>query len=330
MFKRFTRCMPGLRVLAGAVIGALSLATTIAHADPNWPTRPIKLVVGFTPGGGADTMARIIAKPLSEKLGQSIVIENKPGGGGTVGVASALREPADGYTLIWCTPAAQYLAPSDLPYKPFEDLTPVSLAVSATYLLVANPALPYKTLGEMIAAAKAKPGSLNYATAGAFGHGRMMGEYMKLLAGFEMEPIPFAGEGPATVAIMGGDVQVGFISSPASLPQVQAGKLHALANTTAAAFPGIPESIRPVSETVPNFDVTAINYVAMRSGTPDDIVQRASQALQEVLAMPEIKEQIAAFGVVAQGSTPADLGKRVRAEYDQWRDVIIRAGISER
>lgn len=328
MFKSIKRYTSVLPMVACAVAGMTF--TAASQAEEAWPTRPLKLVVGFAPGGGADTTARIIAKALSEKLGQSIVIENRPGGGGTVGVASALREPADGYTLIWCSPAAQYLAPSDVPYKPFEDLTPVSLAVSATYLFVANVDLPYKTLPEMIAAAQADPNSVNYATAGAFGHGRMMGEYMKQLANFEMEPIPFQGEAPAVAAIMGGDVQVGFISSPASWPQVQAGRLHALANTTAIEFPGIPKTIPPVSDTIPGYDVTAINYVSMRSGTPQHIVEKASKAMQEVLAQPEVVEQIANFGVVAGGSTPEELGKRVRAEYEQWRDVMIQAGISER
>lgn len=328
MFKSVKRYVSVLPMVACAAAG-MSFASA-SLAEEAWPTRPLRMVISFAPGGGADTAARIVAKALSEKLGQSIVIENRPGGGGTVGVASALREPADGYTLIWCSPAAEYLAPADLPYKPFVDLAPVSTVTSATFLLVANPNQPYKNLPEMIAAAKAEPEAINYGTAGAFGHGRMMGEYMKQLADFEMQPIPFQGEGPAVAAIMAGDVQVGFISSPASWPLVQSGKLVALANTTKTEFPGIPKSIAPVSDTIPGYDVTAFNYLSMRAGTPRHIIDKASEALREVLAQADVKEQMATFGVVVNGSTPEELGERLQTEYKQWRGVMIQAGIADR
>ncbi|MBU4610408.1 tripartite tricarboxylate transporter substrate binding protein [Achromobacter sp. GG226] len=314
--------------LSAATLGAV--VPLAAHAAAgNWPDRPVKLVVPFPPGGGSDTVARIVAKSLSERIGQAVVVDNRAGGGGTVGVGSALKSPADGYTLIWCSPAAQYLAPSDVPYKPFEDLTPVSLAVEATYLLVTSPDSPYKTLPDVIAAAKKNPTAINYATAGANGHGRLMGEYMKMLGGFDMQAIPFTGEGPAMIGVIGQEVQIGFISSAASWPQVQSGKMHAIANTSAKAFPGIPESIAPVSRTLPGYDVTAINYVAVRTGTPPEIVQKASEALQAVLADPEVKAQIAKLGVIAQGSTPDALGARVKSEYEQWRDVRKQAGLPD-
>ncbi len=328
MIVRFAR-----RLCAAALgVATLGLAVPLAaHAAPaaDWPTRPVKLVVPFPPGGGSDTVARVVATRLSERIGQPVVVENKAGGGGTVGVASALNSPADGYTLIWCSPAAQYLAPSDVPYKPFEDIAPVSLAVEATYLLVTSPQSPYKTLPDVIAAAKKDPVAINYATAGANGHGRLMGEYMKLLGGFDMQAIPFTGEGPAVIGLIGGDVQIGFISSAASLPQVQGGKLHAVANTSAKTFPGIPTDIAPVSKTLPDYDVTAINYVAVRAGTPQPIIDKASEALQAVLAEPQVKEQIAKLGVIARGSSPEELGARVKSEYEQWRDVRKQAGLPD-
>lgn len=319
--------------LLGAVakLFATALVSTMlcapALADDAWPTRAVKLVVPFPPGGGADRMARLIGPPLSQRIGQPVVIENRAGGTGTVGVAASLRAPADGYTFVWCTPAAQYLAPPTVPYHPMKDLAPVSLAVVATYLLVANPSLPYRTLEDLIADAKRRPGAINYALGGLGGHGQLMGEYFNQKAGIKLTPIPYAGEGPALVGIMGGDVQVGFISSAVALPQVTAGKLRVLGSTSALRLPGIPAEIPSIAQTLPGYDLTAFNYIATRAGTPQPIIDRMSRALNEVLAMPAIKAQGAQVGVEMVGSTPQALGARVVAEREKWQDFLQRSHI---
>ena len=284
-------------------------------------------MVPFPPGGGSDTVARIIGVALAERLGQPVVVENKPGGTGTVGVASALQSPADGYTLIWCTPAAQYLAPKSVRYDPVNDLTPVSLTVAAIYILLVNPALPIQRLSDLIAAAKARPGTVNYATAGTGGQGHLMGAYFNLQAGTDLTQVPYAGEGPALVGLISGQVQAAFISSAVALPQVKAGKLRAIGMSSANRLPGIPEDIPPIADTLLGYDVTAINYLALRSGTPRVIVERASRAINEVLVMPSVRDRIAAVGVVPVGSTPEELGRRVATERTKWAEVLQKANI---
>jgi tripartite-type tricarboxylate transporter receptor subunit TctC len=284
-------------------------------------------MVPFPPGGGSDTVARIIGVALAERLGQPVVVENKPGGTGTVGVASALQSPADGYTLIWCTPAAQYLAPKSVRYDPVNDLTPVSLTVAAIYILLVNPALPIQRVSDLIAAAKARPGTVNYATAGTGGQGHLMGAYFNLQAGTDLMQVPYAGEGPALVGLISGQVQAAFISSAVALPQVKAGKLRAIGMSSANRLPGIPEDIPPIADTLLGCDVTAINYLALRSGTPRVIVERASRAINEVLVMPSVRDRIAAVGVVPVGSTPEELGRRVATERTKWAEVLQKANI---
>lgn len=316
-------------LLATGLALALAHPATALAAGPedNWPNRAIKLVVPFPPGGGSDTVARIIGTALAERLGHPVVIENKPGGTGTVGVAAALQSPADGYTLIWCTPAAQYLAPKSVRYDPINDLTPVSLTVAATYILLVNPSLPIQKVSDLIAAAKAKPGSVNYATAGTGGQGHLMGAYFNLLAGTDLTQVPYAGEGPALVGLIGGQVQAAFISSAVALPQVKAGKLRAIGMSSANRLPGIPEDIPAIADTLQGYDVTAINYLAMRSGTPKPIVERLSRLINEVLVTPAVRDRIAAVGVVPVGSTPEELGRRVTAERVKWAEVLQKANI---
>lgn len=306
---------------------ALPGAAWAAASEAPWPTRPVRLVVPFPPGGGADAVARILSAALADKLGQPVVIDNRPGGAGTVGVGYALQQPADGYTLVWCTPAAQYLAPKSVRYDPIADFAPVSQTVAATYLLVVDPKLDIRSVADLVAAAKAKPGTVNYATAGIGGQGQLMGAYFNLLAGTDMTMVPFTGEGPALAAVMGSQVHVTFVSSAAALPQVQAGRLRAIGMSSATRLPGIPQDIQPIAATLPGYDVTAINYIAMRSGTPGPIVERLSKLINEALATPSVRDRIAAVGVVPVGSTPEELGRRVAVERSKWSEVLRKANI---
>jgi tripartite-type tricarboxylate transporter receptor subunit TctC len=310
-----------------AIVLAHPVAGLAAGPEDNWPNRAIKLMVPFPPGGGSDTVARIIGTALSERLGQPVVVENRPGGTGTVGVAAALQAAPDGYTLIWCTPAAQYLAPKSVRYDPLNDLAPVSLTVAATYILLVNPTLPIQKVADLIAAAKAKPGTVNYATAGTGGQGHLMGAYFNLLAGTDLTQVPYAGEGPALVGLLGGQVQAAFISSAVALPQVKSGKLRAIGMSSASRLPGIPDDIPAIAETLQGYDVTAINYLSVRSGTPRPIIDRLSRTINDVLAMPAVRDRIAAVGVVPVGSTPEELGRRVSVERVKWAEVLQRANI---
>ncbi len=327
-----THALPrGLRrrdALLAAVAGlGVAVLPTATLAQDTWPNRPLRLIVPFPPGGGSDTFARILAQTLTERLGQPVVVENKPGGTGTVGVAYGLQQPADGYTMMWCTPAAQYLAPKSVRYDPIADFAPVSLTAAATYILLVDPKLPIHSVADLVAAAKAKPGSFNYATAGIGGQGHLMGAYFNLASGTDMTMVPFQGEAPALVGVMGGQVQAAFISSGVALPQVKAGKLRAIGMSSANRLPGVPDDIPPIAATLPGYDVTAINYVAMRSGTPKPIVDRLSKMINEALLLPALREKIIAVGVVPVGSTPEELGRRVLAERTKWAELLQKANI---
>lgn len=320
---------PGLRrrdallaTLAGIAAPSVALAS-----DAQWPNRPVRLVVPFPPGGGSDAVARILSAELAERLGQPVVIDNRPGGAGTVGVSYALNQPADGYTLIWCTPAAQYLAPRSVRYDPIADFAPVSQTVAATYILLVDPKLNLRSVADLVALAKAKPGTINYATAGIGGQGHLMGAYFNQLAGTDMTMVPFTGEGPALVGVMGSQVHATFVSSAAALPQVQSGKLRALGISSAKRLPGIPDDIPPIAATLAGYDVTAINYVAMRAGTPKPIVDRMSKLVNYALEVPAVRDRIAAVGVVPVGSTPEALGRMVAAERSKWAEILRKANI---
>ena len=318
-----------LLTLLGTAVGASGFAAPAFAATPedNWPNRALRMVVPFPPGGGSDAIARILSVAMAERLGQPVVVENKPGGTGTVGVGFALQAPADGYTMMWCTPAAQYLAPKSVRYDPVKDFAPVSLTVAATYILLVDPKLPIHSVAELIAAAKAKPGTINYGTSGTGGQGHLMGAYFNLSAGTDMTQIPFSGEGPALIGVIGGQVQCAFISSAVALPQVKAGKLRAIGMSSANRLAGIPEDIPPIASTLPGYDVTAINYISMRAGTPKPIVDRLSRLINELLVTPSVRDRIAAVGVVPVGSTPEELGRQVAAERTKWAGILTKANI---
>ncbi len=325
MRRTFLKTIPA--ALFAAVAGGALLSAPLARAQGDWPTKPIRLIMPAAPGGGSDTVGRIVAQALSEKLGQTVVVDNRAGAAGTLGVTLGVQAPADGYTFIWCTPSAQITTPGKLQYDPVKDLAPVSMLVAASYELVVNNALPYRNVQELVAAAKAKPGSINYGTAGTGTFGHLMAAYFGLSTGTDLVQIPFQGEGPAMVAIMSGEVQMGFISGAGALPHVKAGKVRALGVSSAVRMEGVPEDIQPIATSVPGYDMVAINYMAARAGTPKPIIDKMSQAVQQVLAMPSVRERIVALGVSPVSSTPEELGKRVAVERAKVVDVLQRAKI---
>ncbi|QHE84474.1 Bug family tripartite tricarboxylate transporter substrate binding protein [Hydrogenophaga sp. BPS33] len=311
----------------GSVGGTALLGSSLAHADDTWPNKPIRLIVPAAPGGGSDTVGRIVAQALTEKLGQPVLVDNKAGAAGTLGVAVGVQAPADGYTFIWCTPSAQIMAPPSVRYDALKDLVPVSLLVSASYLLVVGNQQPWTKVSDLVAAARAKPGSLNYGTAGTGSFGHYMAASFGLATGSDVVQIPYAGEGPAMVALMRGDVQFAFISGAGALPHVSSGRVRALGVSSASAMEGVPTDIPFVAGTVPGFDLVAINYMSARTGTPQPIVDKMSQAVQAVLAQPAVRERIVGLGVSPVSSTPDALGRRVLAERKKVHDTLKRANI---
>lgn len=314
--------------LAARCLGAGALWSSAVQAAPEaWPQRPIRLIVPAAPGGGADTVARLVAQALGERLGQPVVVENRPGGGGTSGVASGLQAPADGHTFIWCTPSAQIMSPSHIRYDPMKDLVPVGLVVTAPYLLVVGTQQPWRQLRELIDSAKSQAGKLNYGTAGTGTFGHYMAASFGLATGTELVQVPFTGEGPAMMALMRGDVQLAFISGAGAVPHLAAGRVRALGLSSSEALEGLPPGLPAISTTVPGFELVAINYLAARAGTPQPLIEKMSQALQAVLSTAAVRERITQLGVTPTGSTPEALRRRIQTERQRVQDTVQRSGL---
>ncbi len=269
-----------------------------------------------------------MSQALSEQLGQPVIIDNRPGAAGTLGVTIGLQAPADGYTFIWCTPAAQVIAPASVRYDPSKDIAPVSMLVSGAYLLVVNPQHPYQSVDDLIQAARNKPGAVNYATAGAGTFGHLVGAAFCLSAKLEMTQIPFNGESGAIVGVMSGEVPVGFISTGGALAHVKSGKLRALGLSSASRIEGVPEDIPLLSSAVPGFSLVAINYMGARAGTSPAIIEKMNRAIQAVMAMPSVRERIVALGVTPSSSTSEELGARVTAERARMKNLLQQANIT--
>ena len=321
-----------LNAVPAAVLGAVAGpgllgARQAMAADSSWPSKPIRLIVPSVPGGGSDVAARIVADALSKELGQPIVVDNKPGASGTLGITLGLQAPADGYTFMWAIPSSQIIPPKSIRYDPVNDLAPVSLIVSASFLLVVNPQSPYKNVQDLINAAKAKPGSINYGSSGPGTFGHLLSASFGLASGTDLMHIPYTSEAPVTVAIMGGELDMAFISTSVSLPQVKGGKLRALGVSSSSRMEGVPENIPMVSDTVPGYDMVTFNYMVARAGTPKPIVDKMSQAVAAALATPAVRERLLGLGVLPGGTTPEELDRRIKAERTKLTDLMQRANI---
>ena len=303
--------------------------TTPAPAQEKYPNRPVRFVVSFAAGGSNDIIARVLCEWLSEHLGQQFIVENRPGGSGNVGAASVVNSPPDGYTVMFVGPNNAISASvfKKLPFDFLRDTAPVGGIMTLINIMVVPPSLPVKTVAEFIAYGKANPGKLNMASPGAGTSPHMSGELFKMLAGIEMQHVPYRGAGPAYPDLMTGKVDVMFDNLPGAVEFVKTGKLRALAVTSAErsfVFPDLPT----IGETIPGFDVTLYYGVAAPKGTPPDIIAVLNKAINAALADPKMKQRIAGFGGVALSVTPAEFGKLVADETVKWEKVVKTVGLS--
>jgi tripartite-type tricarboxylate transporter receptor subunit TctC len=306
-----------------ALTACLAFAAGGAQAQI-YPQSPIRLVVPFAPGGGADLMARILADPLAKRLGQPIVIENKPGGGATLGADLVAKSAPDGTTLLWTTPGPQITNPylmGKLPYDPNKDFTPVATVVTAVNVLVVTPGLPVKSVPELIAYAKANPGKLNFSSAGVGASSHLSGELFKLMAGIDIVHVPYRGSGPSLQDLLVGNVQMAIDTVAVLLPHIQSGGVRALGVATLTRNPTLPD-LPPIADTLPGFDGSSINYINGPAGMPRAIVERLNREVNAVLADPEVAKrmEIAGFTPIIE-SQPA-LVKRIADEQEKWKKVI--------
>ena len=314
------------RLIALSLLGLAGLAQTALAADP-YPTRPIKWIVPYPPAGTTDVLARIIAQWLTEKLGQSVIVENKPGAGNNLGTEAALTAPPDGYTMLLVNPAHGINATlyKNLNFNFIRDVAPVAGLVRTPNVMEVTPSLPVKTVAEFIAYCKANPGKINMASSGSGTSVHLSGELFKFMTGCDMLHVPYKGAGPALVDLMGGQVHVLFDNLPSSIGHIKSGKLRALAVTSAQREPSLPD-LPPVAETVPGYEATAWFGIGMPKNTPREFIEKINAEVNRALADPGMRAKLAELGGRPIAGTPEDFGKVIAAETAKWEKVVISSG----
>lgn len=314
-------------VLAGVV--ALGCATAAIAQQP-YPNKPIRLIVGFAPGGNTDTVGRVVGHKLGERLGTQVVVDNRGGASGTIGTELAAHATPDGYTLTMGTTTTHAIAVaafSKLRYDPVTDFAPIALVASAPYLLVVHSSVPARSLKEFVALVKSQPGKLNYGSAGAATTTHLVIVTLVMRAGLDMVHIPFKGTGPATAALLAGEVQVLFGSVPPLLPHVGAGRVRALAISSGKRSQALPEVPTVAESGYPGFDMALWLGFFAPNGTPPAVIKRLESALVEIVQSPETKELLTRQGVEPYSMGSAGLAKLVKAEIENYKSVFKTAGI---
>ena len=315
--------------LACATVCALfACSSALAQASGGYPNKPIKLVVPYPPGGPTDIVARVVAQKLSEQLGQSIIIDNRPGAGANLGAEAVARSPADGYTLMVAT-TAHAINPalfSKLNYSITKDFAPISQLTAGPLVIVATPNLAANNVKELIALAKSKNGEINFASSGNGQSTHLSAELFNAMAGTKMNHIPYKGSAPALTDVMSGQADLMFDTMLSAMPFVKGGKLKAIAVTSAQRSPVAPDIPTIAESGLPGYEAIAWNGLLAPAGTPKEVVDQINAALKKVLEAPDVKQRFDAQGFAAQWGTPADFGKFVQSEVDKWAKVVKTSG----
>ena len=320
---RFTR-------IAIATLAVAAVVVPTAHAQGNYPNKPIRLIVAFPPAGSTDIIARLVGQKLGERLGQQVIIDNRGGAGGTIGTEIASRATPDGYTLTMGTTSTHVIAVgaySKLKYDPIKDFAPLTLVATTPYLLVVHPSVKANSLKEFVALVKSQPGKLNFASAGVGSTTQLAMEMLKLAAGIDIVHVPYNGNGPAGTATMAGQVQALFGSMPAVLPHAKSGKLRPLAVGTTKRSPSLPDVPSVAESGYPGFEASLWLGFFAPKGTPADITKKLHNELVAIAQSAEMKEQFSRNGAESVTNTPAELSKLVASEIDKYVKVIKAAGI---
>jgi tripartite-type tricarboxylate transporter receptor subunit TctC len=314
-----------LRLAAGAV--ALSAISRFAWGQ-TYPSRPVRWIVPFPPGGGTDILARLIGRWLSERFGQQFVIDNRPGGGSNIGTEAAVHAPPDGYTLLLAA-SVHTINPSlydNLSFNFIRDIAPVAGIMRVPNVMVVNPSVPAKSVPEFIAYARGNPGKINMASAGIGTSQHVAGELFKLMAGIDMVHVPYRGTAPALTDLLGGQVQVLFLSPASSIGYIRAGTLRGLAVTSAARSQALPD-LPTVGEFLPGFEASLMYGLGVPKNTPPEIVDKLNKEINDGIADSNVKARLADLDGTVLGGSPADFGKLIAEETEKWRKVIRLANI---
>jgi len=319
-----------MKTLLAATVCAAAILHCACAAAQGWPAKPVRVVVPFPPGGSTDIVARIVAQKLGERLGQSMVIENRGGAGGTLGAAQVAKAAPDGYTLLVASTSTHVVAPGVYPkleYDPVKDFAPVSLIAVSPYLLVVNPDLPAKSVKELVELARKQPGKLNYASAGVGSTTHLAMEMLKAASNTYMLHIPYNGNGPAGTAVIGGQVEILFGSLPALLPHARGGRVRALAVGTLVRAPSMPEVPTVAESGYPGFDASLWLALMAPAGTPQPIIDRLHREIVTVVQAADTRELLDKAGAEPLTSSPAELAALVRDGVAKYAKIIKTAGV---
>lgn len=317
-----------LRLLLHSIVLLFALLTPPAFAQ-DYPARPIRIIVPYPSGGTADLLGRGIGQKLGESLGQQAVIENRPGAGGNIGADLVAKSKPDGYTLLMGTIATHAINPNlypDMPYDPQRDFAPIALIATMPNLLVVHPSVPATNVKELISLAKARPGQLAFASAGSGTTQHLSGELFKKMAGVDLLHIPYKGNAPAVIDLVGGQVQLMFDNIPISLQQVRAGKLRALAVTGPKRTPVLPDLPTIAEAALPGYAVTSWFALFAPAGTPAPIIARLNREIGKALANDTLRRQLADQGIDPAAGTPGQLAAHVRTELAKWKKIVAESG----
>ena len=298
-------------------------------AEDSYPSRPVRMIVAYPPGGGTDIVGRMMAQKLTETLGQNVVIDNRGGATGNIGTELAARSNPDGYTLLMGNVAPNAINDSlfkKLAYDPVKDFAPVSLVAITPNILVVNPGVPVKSVKDLIALARAKPGALNYPSAGVGSSSHLAGELLKILAKIDMVHVPYKGGGPALIDTISGQMQVMFATMPAAMPHVKSGKVRPVAVTTEKRSQALPE-LPTIAESVKGYEASTWYGLLAPAGTPSSIVTRLHRDTVKILSAPDTREKLGVQGFEPVGGSPAEFAAYIKSEIGKWGRVIREAGI---
>jgi tripartite-type tricarboxylate transporter receptor subunit TctC len=314
-----------LHLAAGAA--ALPAVSRFARAQA-YPSRPVRWIIGFPPGGGADTVARIMGPWLSERLGQQVIIENRPGASSNIAVQAVVNSPPDGYTLLFLGASAvvNTILFENLPFNLHRDIAPVSGLIDYPMVMVAHPSIPAKTVAEIIAQANANPGKISMASFGTGSASHLAGELFKMMAGVNMVHVPYRGGAPMMIDLVAGQVQVGFDVMVTSLPHIRSGALRALGVAGTKRFAMLPD-VPTIAETLPGYEARTWAGVGVPRGTPPEIIDRLNRDINAGLANPSIQARLLEIGTIPMIVTTAEFGAYISAETEKWAKVVKAAGI---
>jgi tripartite-type tricarboxylate transporter receptor subunit TctC len=307
----------------------LSLFAVTGFAQP-YPSKPVKIVVPYPPGGTTDILARLIGARLAEALGQSFLIENRPGASGSIGSQAVAKSPADGYTLLMGTASTHGVNSAlqkALPYDAVKDFAPITVVGGTPNVILVNPELQAKSLAELLALAKSQPGKLNFGSTSLGGTPHMSAELLKMMTGIDIVHVPYKGAGPMLSDLIGGQVQIGFDNLPSSTGHIRSGKVRALAVTTPKRWPGSPEIPTVAESGVPGYEVSGWFGLLAPAGTPKTAIDTLYRAISTALKQPELQKQMLDLGAEPGGNPPEDFARQIAAEIEKWRKVVAATGV---